>query len=112
MLNAKRQAEEYARALPTPHGWPPFILVCDVGRRTQGSREYLETVKKYPNPPAPNITQWWGLAGLPGQKNGAMTATATTTTRNSSSADCSSQAMAGTPTPIRPPTRQMRHAII
>jgi hypothetical protein len=31
MLNAKRQAEEYARALPTSHGWPPFILVCDVG---------------------------------------------------------------------------------
>ena len=31
MLNAKRQAEDYARALPTSHGWPPFILVCDVG---------------------------------------------------------------------------------
>jgi hypothetical protein len=31
MLNAKRQAEEYARALPTSHGWPPFILICDVG---------------------------------------------------------------------------------
>jgi hypothetical protein len=30
MLNAKRQAEEYARALPTSHGWPPFILVCDM----------------------------------------------------------------------------------
>ncbi|TDR94753.1 type II restriction/modification system DNA methylase subunit YeeA [Enterovirga rhinocerotis] len=32
MLNAKRQAEDYARALPASHGWPPFILVCDVGR--------------------------------------------------------------------------------
>src|SRR5207253_1700272 len=31
MLNAKRQAEEYARALPASHGWPPFILVCAVG---------------------------------------------------------------------------------
>src|SRR5260370_12872918 len=31
MLNAKRQAEDSARALPTSHGWPPFILVCDVG---------------------------------------------------------------------------------
>jgi hypothetical protein len=31
MINAKRQAEEYARALPASHGWPPFILVCDVG---------------------------------------------------------------------------------
>src|SRR3954451_6072070 len=31
MLNARRQAEDYARALPADHGWPPFILVCDVG---------------------------------------------------------------------------------
>lgn len=31
MLNARRQAEEYARDLPTDHKWPPFILVCDVG---------------------------------------------------------------------------------
>ncbi|MGH6816399.1 MAG: DNA methyltransferase, partial [Hyphomicrobiaceae bacterium] len=31
MLHARRQAEDYARALPTADGWPPFILVCDVG---------------------------------------------------------------------------------
>jgi hypothetical protein len=31
MLNARRQAEGYARSLPTDHPWPPFILVCDVG---------------------------------------------------------------------------------
>lgn len=31
MLNARRQAEDYARALPGSHEWPPFILVCDVG---------------------------------------------------------------------------------
>lgn len=31
MLNARRQAEGYARALPSDHAWPPFILVCDVG---------------------------------------------------------------------------------
>jgi hypothetical protein len=31
MMNARRQAEGYARCLPTDHGWPPFILVCDVG---------------------------------------------------------------------------------
>jgi hypothetical protein len=31
MLNARRQAEGYARALPADHKWPPFILVCDVG---------------------------------------------------------------------------------
>jgi hypothetical protein len=31
MMNARRQAEGYARCLPMDHGWPPFILVCDVG---------------------------------------------------------------------------------
>jgi hypothetical protein len=31
MLNARRQAEEYARALETDHDWPPFVIVCDVG---------------------------------------------------------------------------------
>ena len=31
MMNARRQAEDYAKALPTSDGWPPFILVCDVG---------------------------------------------------------------------------------
>jgi hypothetical protein len=31
MRNAREQAEQYARALPTSHGWPPFIIVCDVG---------------------------------------------------------------------------------
>jgi hypothetical protein len=31
MRNARSQAEGYARALPVAHGWPPFILVCDVG---------------------------------------------------------------------------------
>jgi hypothetical protein len=32
MINARRQAEEYARALPAEHPYPPFILTCDVGR--------------------------------------------------------------------------------
>ena len=31
MRAAKRQAEDYARALPKEHGWPPFILVVDIG---------------------------------------------------------------------------------
>lgn len=32
MLNARRQAEDYARALPDDHDWPPFLITCDVGR--------------------------------------------------------------------------------
>lgn len=31
MLNARRQAEDYARALPEDHDWPPFLITCDVG---------------------------------------------------------------------------------
>ena len=31
MRAAKRQAEDYARALPKEHGWPPIILIVDVG---------------------------------------------------------------------------------
>ncbi|MGA3005866.1 MAG: type IIL restriction-modification enzyme MmeI [Acetobacteraceae bacterium] len=34
MRNARVQAERYARALPVDHGWPPFILICDVGLPT------------------------------------------------------------------------------
>jgi len=31
MLEAKGQAEQYARDLPADEGWPPFLIVCDVG---------------------------------------------------------------------------------
>lgn len=33
MRQARAQAERYAKALPTDHGWPPFLIVVDVGRR-------------------------------------------------------------------------------
>ena len=32
MRDARRQAEGYARALPASHGWPPFLIVADIGR--------------------------------------------------------------------------------
>ncbi len=31
MMNARRQAEDYVRLLPSDHRPPPFVLVCDVG---------------------------------------------------------------------------------
>lgn len=31
MQKAKGQAEGYARDLPVEEGWPPFLIVCDVG---------------------------------------------------------------------------------
>jgi len=47
MLNAKRQAEEYARALPAAHGWPPFILVCDVGHCIEVYADFSGQGKNY-----------------------------------------------------------------
>ncbi len=31
MLRARQQAEDYAKALPVEDGWPPFLIVTDVG---------------------------------------------------------------------------------
>ena len=31
MMGARRQAEDYAKALPTSEGWPPILIICDVG---------------------------------------------------------------------------------
>lgn len=47
MLNAKRQAEEYARGLPASHGWPPFILVCDVGHCIEVYADFTGQGKNY-----------------------------------------------------------------
>jgi hypothetical protein len=47
MLNARRQAEEYARALPVEHGWPPFILVCDVGHVIETYADFSGQGKNY-----------------------------------------------------------------
>ena len=47
MLNAKRQAEAYARALPASHGWPPFILVCDVGHCVEVYADFTGQGKNY-----------------------------------------------------------------
>jgi hypothetical protein len=47
MLNAKRQAEDYARALPIAHGWPPFVLVCDVGHCVEVYADFSGQGKNY-----------------------------------------------------------------
>jgi hypothetical protein len=47
MLNARRQAEGYARALPVSHGWPPFILVCDVGHVFEVYADFSGQGKNY-----------------------------------------------------------------
>ena len=47
MRNAREQAEQYARALPTAHGWPPFILVCDVGHAIELFADFSGQGKNY-----------------------------------------------------------------
>ena len=47
MLNARRQAEDYAKALPPEHGWPPFLLVCDVGHAIELYSDFSGQGKNY-----------------------------------------------------------------
>ena len=47
MRAAKRQAEDYARALPKEHGWPPFILVVDVGHVIEIYADFSGQGKNY-----------------------------------------------------------------
>jgi hypothetical protein len=53
MLAAYKQAEQYARALPANEGWPPFILVVDVGNVIEIFSEFTcsgRTYTAYPDP--------------------------------------------------------------
>lgn len=47
MLKAKGQAEQYARALPVEEGWPPFLVVVDVGHQIELFSEFSCTGKAY-----------------------------------------------------------------
>ncbi len=47
MHAAKRQAEDYARALPKEHGWPPFILVVDIGHVIEVYADFSGQGKNY-----------------------------------------------------------------
>ena len=47
MLNARRQAEGYAKALPKEHGWPPFLIVVDVGHCIELWADFVRQGKNY-----------------------------------------------------------------
>ena len=47
MLEAKGQAERYARDLPADEGWPPFLIVCDVGFCFDLYADFTGTGKHY-----------------------------------------------------------------
>ncbi|MDB5594546.1 MAG: hypothetical protein JWM36_1507 [Hyphomicrobiales bacterium] len=47
MLGARRQAENYAKALPPSEGWPPFLIVCDVGHCFEIYADFTGQGKNY-----------------------------------------------------------------
>jgi len=47
MQEAKGQAERYAKALPTEHGWPPFLLIADIGYCIEVYADFTGTGKAY-----------------------------------------------------------------
>ncbi len=47
MLEARGQAEGYARALPVEHGYPPFLLVLDVGHVLEVYADFSGQGKNY-----------------------------------------------------------------
>lgn len=47
MVQAKGQAERYAKALPADHGWPPFLLVADIGYCIEVYADFTGTGKSY-----------------------------------------------------------------
>nr|WP_201258403.1 class I SAM-dependent DNA methyltransferase [Sphingopyxis macrogoltabida] len=47
MIAAKKQAEDYARALPVDHGYPPFLLIVDVGNVIEIFADFSGQGKNY-----------------------------------------------------------------
>ena len=47
MVRARGQADRYARALPVAEGWPPFLIVVDVGHTIELYSEFSRTGKTY-----------------------------------------------------------------
>ena len=47
MVQAKGQAERYAKALPVDHGWPPILLVTDIGYCIEVYADFTGTGKAY-----------------------------------------------------------------
>jgi hypothetical protein len=47
MQGARGQAERYAKALPVDHGWPPFLIIVDVGHCFELYADFSRTGKSY-----------------------------------------------------------------
>ena len=53
MVKARGQAEQYAKALPTDEGWPPFLIVVDVGHSIELFSDFTRSGKTYLHFPDP-----------------------------------------------------------
>jgi hypothetical protein len=47
MLRARNQAEQYAKALPVEDGWPPFLIIVDVGYSIELFADFSGTGNAY-----------------------------------------------------------------
>lgn len=47
MMRARGQAEAYAKALPVEEGWPPFLVIVDVGHSIELWADFSRTGKHY-----------------------------------------------------------------
>ncbi len=47
MQRARGQAERYAKALPIEHGWPPFLIIVDVGHCFELYADFSRSGKSY-----------------------------------------------------------------
>ncbi|HZS04252.1 MAG TPA: DNA methyltransferase [Blastocatellia bacterium] len=47
MLKARGQAEQYAKALPASEGWPPFLIVVDIGHSFELYADFTRSGKTY-----------------------------------------------------------------
>ncbi len=47
MVKARFQSEEYAKALPVEEGWPPFLVILDVGYSMELYADFSQTGKAY-----------------------------------------------------------------
>ncbi|MGY6569561.1 MAG: DNA methyltransferase, partial [Salinarimonas sp.] len=54
MAEARRQAENYARALPVDHGYPPFLITVDVGQAIEVFADFSGLGKNYAHFPDRN----------------------------------------------------------
>ena len=54
MLAAREQAERYAKALPASEGWPPFLIVAEVGYSIELFADFSLTGKAYLPFPGPH----------------------------------------------------------